>query len=47
MSTETESLMAFFEEHRRCSRLETGIEAGRYWVTRDGCGAEVSLGRRR
>jgi len=27
MSTDTESLTAFFDEHRRCGRLETSIEA--------------------
>jgi len=43
MSTDTESLTAFFDEHRRCGRLETGKEAGHVWVACDGCGGAITV----
>jgi len=43
MPTDVESLTAFFDEHRRCGRLETAIEAARAWVTCDGCGGAITL----
>ena len=46
MSTDTDSLRAFFDEHRRCGRLETGKEAGHVWVTCDGCGGTITVPRR-
>jgi len=39
----TESLTILFDEHRRCGRLETGIEDGRVWVTCDGCGVAITV----
>jgi len=38
MPTLLDDLDAFYLEHRRCGALDTGIEAGRVWMTRD-CGA--------
>ena len=33
------ALDAFYLEHRRCGELDTDVEAGRVWMTCDGCGA--------
>ena len=33
MSTDAGSLATFFDEHRRCGRLETGKDAGHVWMT--------------
>jgi len=43
MSTDTEGLTTIFDEHRRCGRVETCIEAERVWVTCDGCGGAITL----
>ena len=41
MHTDAARLVVFFDEHRRCGRLETGKEAGQVWVTCDGCGGAI------
>jgi len=43
MSTDVENLTAFFDEHRRCGRLDAGKEAGLVWVTCDGCGGAIAV----
>jgi len=43
MSTDTGSLVAFFDEHRGCGGLETGKDAGHVWVTCDGCGGAITV----
>ena len=43
MSTDTESFTAFFDEHRRCGRLETDKDAWHQWVTCDGCGSAITV----
>jgi len=34
-------LVAFFEEHRRCGKLDGGVEGERVWMTCD-CGAQLA-----
>ena len=41
MATLLDDLDAFYLEHRWCGALDTGIEAGRVWMTCD-CGAGLS-----
>jgi hypothetical protein len=38
MSSLLDDLNAFLQEHRRCGRLDTGIEGERVWMTCE-CGA--------
>ena len=37
------SARALTDEHRRCGRLETSIEAALVWVTCDGCDGAISV----
>ena len=36
-----DDLDAFYLEHRRCGRLDTGIEGGCVWMTCEGCGERI------
>jgi len=40
MSQLVEALVAFFQEHRRCGKLDTGIAGNRVWVDCP-CGATI------
>jgi len=37
-----DDLNAFFQEHRRCGEMESGVDEGRVWMACDGCGAVLS-----
>ena len=41
MFTIYDALDAFFLEHRRCGKLESGVEDGRVWMTCE-CGAMIA-----
>ena len=41
MWTLWDDLKAFFQEHRRCGELESGVEDRRVWMTCD-CGAVLT-----
>jgi hypothetical protein len=36
-----DALYAFFQEHRRCGELDTGVEGDRVWMTCS-CGAVIN-----
>jgi hypothetical protein len=38
---ELPALDAFFQEHRRCGELNSGVEDERVWMTCE-CGAEIA-----
>jgi hypothetical protein len=42
MSSLLDDLNAFLQEHRRCGKMDGGVEEGSVWMTCDGCGAGMS-----
>jgi hypothetical protein len=42
MSRLLDDLNAFLQEHRRCGKMDGGVEDERVWMTCNGCGAGLS-----
>ena len=42
MSSLLDDLNAFLQKHRRCGKMDGGVEEGRGWMTCDGCDAMLS-----